>query len=465
VAVIALLFVAVTGMRPAYDPYGWLEWGRQAWHLSLNTYAAPSWKPLSFLFTFPYALAGPAAVWLWMETAVGFAFAGSVFAGRIAYRLTAIGSTPRYAAIAAAVFAGVAVMGIEGYGHFILIADTDPMIATLCLAAIDLHLSDRPRLAWLALVLAALGRPEVWVVALGYAAWLWLARPTIRRLVVGGILATAALWFIIPGLTSPSWTIAGDIASRASTGISSGSRIGGVLDRFFSLYELPMWLAALAGLILAAIRRELAILILAGAAIVWVAVEVAFAYHGWPASPRYMFEPAAVAVVIAGTGVGRLLALTPEGLTLLGGVRRRMTGSPGRLILRVGGVALVAALFVALAPHARIRARLLHNGIVLGQGWAHQIHRLRGVIDRDGGVHRVLGCGHPVTEISWQSILAWELNVNVAAVNWNPEGPLEHGEPMVLFEPHNKGWIVTPINIPASRVASCRSLGTVTDFG
>src|SRR5207245_2172728 len=61
VAVLLLLisvgFVVATGVRPAYDAYGWLVWGRQAAHLRLDTNAAPSWKPLTFLFTFPYALA------------------------------------------------------------------------------------------------------------------------------------------------------------------------------------------------------------------------------------------------------------------------------------------------------------------------------------------------------------------------------------------------------------------------
>ena len=40
----ATLFVVATGMRPAFDAYGWLVWGHQALHLSLNTDGAPSWK-------------------------------------------------------------------------------------------------------------------------------------------------------------------------------------------------------------------------------------------------------------------------------------------------------------------------------------------------------------------------------------------------------------------------------------
>ena len=64
-----MVLVAVTGMRPDYDAFGWLVWGRQVLHWNLNTDGAPSWKPLTFLFTLPYALAGSTQVWLWTVTA------------------------------------------------------------------------------------------------------------------------------------------------------------------------------------------------------------------------------------------------------------------------------------------------------------------------------------------------------------------------------------------------------------
>jgi hypothetical protein len=84
----AVAVVAMTGMRPGYDAFGWLVWGHQVLHWNLNTDGAPSWKPLTFLLTLPYALAGRGQMWLWMVTAVGGALAGGVFAGRIAHLLT-----------------------------------------------------------------------------------------------------------------------------------------------------------------------------------------------------------------------------------------------------------------------------------------------------------------------------------------------------------------------------------------
>ncbi|MBV8431995.1 MAG: hypothetical protein JO244_12565, partial [Solirubrobacterales bacterium] len=88
--ILAGLLVVYARTRPSYDAYGWLVWGYQALHGSLDLGGAPSWKPLPFLFTVPYALFGHYALWLWMVTAVSISLSSSIFAGRIAYRLTGV---------------------------------------------------------------------------------------------------------------------------------------------------------------------------------------------------------------------------------------------------------------------------------------------------------------------------------------------------------------------------------------
>ena len=165
-AAVALLIVSVVLVvwarsRPGYDPYGWMVWGYQTLHLNLDLGGAPSWKPLPFVFDVPFAVFGHYQLWLWMFTSAFISLIGTVFAGRIAYRLTAnqIEDGDRRPAIAAGLFAGAALLGLQNYMHYTFSFQSDTMITTLCLAAIDAWVSGRPRLAFVVGCFAGLGRP------------------------------------------------------------------------------------------------------------------------------------------------------------------------------------------------------------------------------------------------------------------------------------------------------------------
>jgi hypothetical protein len=90
--VVSVVLVAWARTRPSYDAYGWLVWGYQTLHGTLDLGGAPSWKPLTYLFTVPLALFGHYEMWLWMFFSTAVALAGAVFAGRIAYRLSGGGA-------------------------------------------------------------------------------------------------------------------------------------------------------------------------------------------------------------------------------------------------------------------------------------------------------------------------------------------------------------------------------------
>ena len=75
---------------------------------------------------------------------------------------------------------------------------------------------------------------------------------------------------------------------------------------------LPVWIAAAIAVVLAAVRRNWIVLALGVGVVAWLIVEIAFAYHGWPALPRYMFEAAGVVAVLAGVAVGWLLRDVPR---------------------------------------------------------------------------------------------------------------------------------------------------------
>lgn len=445
---VSIVLVVLAGTRPTYDPYGWLVWGHQTLHGTLNTDGAPSFKPLPYLFTVPYALAGRVELWLWMVTSVAVSLSGAVFAARIAYKLTAAPETRRYAPIAAAAFAGLGLLAIRDYSHYVLAVESDPMVVSLCLAAIDSHLSGRVRLAFAMLLLAAFGRPEAWPFVAVYALWAWRAVPSIRTLLAAGVAAIPAAWFIVPALTAKTWLVGSQLAMNSSRAVH-GNKLEGVIGRFLHLHALPVELAALVAIAFAIARRERAVLLLAGAALAWVLVEIAFALHGWSAVPRYLFEAAAIVAVLAGVAVGHVLAIDPA-------------ASGGR---RWIGPAAVVVLVVVLLPGARVRVQVEHRDLIKQRGFARQIDRLHAVIAADGGAARVLACGRAVTLVGFQSTLAWELGLNVGNVGHKPGKEIGHGGPIVLFKPHLLGWQVRPIHTSLADRGKCSRLRAVTAIG
>lgn len=425
--------------RPGFDPYGWLVWGHQTVAGNLDTNAAPSWKPLPFLFTVPYGLFGHYQVWLWMITSLAVSLGGAVFAGRIAYRLTGAAPQRRYAAYGAALFAGLGLLGISDYWHYMLSAQSDPMIVTLCLAAIDCHLSGRPRWAFVCGALAALGRPEVWLFLGLYSIWAWRAIPSMRWLIVTGIVLVVLLWFGIPALTSRSPFVAGSNALGSGRRLRS-DRVFGTIGRFLDLNPTVLEVTALLAVALAVVRRDRVTLVLAGGVCVWVIVEIAFSLHGWPGLGRYMFEPAAVLIALAGVAIGRLLAEAPAISSLATWL----------------AIALVVVIVAALVPPALSHARDAHRDIRAQRGRTAQIGKLSSVVARLGGPSRLKPCGEPLTRLEYQTILAWTLHVNVARVGYKYGPAIASGRPIVLFTPlSHGGWRVQALH---QRLPSCRSL-------
>jgi hypothetical protein len=445
--------------RPGYDPYGWLVWGKLTIHLKLDTNGAPSWKPLPFLFTVPYALAGHYALWLWMITSVAISLSGPIFAWRIAFRLTGADPDRRYAAYAAGLFAALFVLGINQYTHYILSAESDTMIVSLCLAAIDCQLSGRHRWAYWIWWLAALGRPEAWPFYGLSALWLWRSQPSHRRWITAGFVLLPVLWFGIPGLTSKSFFTAGNIAQNSPRALHN-SKIKGTIDRFTGLEATPVWIAAVLAVAWAVLRRERATLALAAGAIAWVIIEIAFVLHGWPGVPRYLFEPAGVLAALAGVFVGRVILEIPPLITgLLRRLRPIRLGAHTANQLGGWGAALVVAVLAAsMLPAAREQARYERHDPTHERARTILINHLKASIKKVGAA-RILACGQPNIPIEYQSVLAWYLDVKVGELYVLQSAIARHPHPLVNIYPISAlAWKIFPSHVTPAAAPRCSAL-------
>jgi hypothetical protein len=414
-------------------------------HWNLNTDGAPSWKPLTFLFTLPYALAGRnPQMWLWVITSTAAALAGALLAGRIAFRLAGPSPARTWARYVGAAFAFGGVLAISGYDELVLIGLSDPMVMALCLGAVESHLAGERRLTFALLVLASLGRPEAWVFAGLYALWVWREEPSIRAFAVGGIVLIPLTWFIVPALTSHSVFTPGDLALN-SPHVIRGDKFTGVFARVGDFYALPIKLMIGAGLVLAVVRRERAWLGVAGAGLLWILIEIAFAIHGWSAVPRYLLEPGALLTAIGGAAFARLLAYSP---------RLSPRAGPSRWV----PVAIGLAVLVALIPSTRTRAQRTRGDIEQSHTDAIQLANLQAVIAREGGASAIRSCGQPVAVLTYQSELAWTLAMNVGNVGFVPRRSIATHRPIVLFTADGTGWRLRAIHTRRADIARCSRL-------
>jgi type II secretory pathway component PulM len=221
-----------------------------------------------------------------------------------------------------------------------------------------------------------------------------------------------------------------------------------------SINELPVQLAALLAVVMAGLGlrrhefrqrwqqlspRDSTTLVLAAGVVLWVIIEIAFALHGWPALARYMWEAAGVLVVLAGLGIGRLLADRPP-LPRLGGW---------------AGIGLAVVIVAGLVPTAITHAREEHRDLKAQRQRTTEIRRLTPAINAIGGIAAVSGCGEPLTRLEYQTMLAYTLNLNVSRVGFKYGQAIAHGNPIVLFTPTSHGWLIQALHQTAPR---CRAL-------
>ena len=456
-SVSSALIVVWARTRPSYDAYGWLVWGYQTVHGSLDLGGAPSWKPLPFLFTVPYALFGHAQVFLWMTTAVAISLAGAIFAARIAYRLTLAGphgprrtraeisrrtadtahwSRPRSPP---ARCSGSRTTRITSSACSPIRSSSRCVIA-----AVDCHLCGRRRWAFWLLWLGSLGRPEAWLWLGLYGLYAWLRVPAMRWQVVLGAIGQLFFWFGVPTITNGRPFVSAQLAENSPRELH-GNIVIGTLGRFTELEYLPVWLAALACTAWAALTRNRLVLALAAGAAGWVVVEVAFALHGWPGLPRYMFEAAALCAVLAGVFVG-------WALTAASSLHARVPAW--------AGAPLVVILAVALAPE-RTGPRCAPSAPTSSTSAGARPTSTCSARSSPSSAGRCTSAtaatrrSRSPGSARWPGGCTWTSASSPAT----PPTPINSTRPHIVFEPSSRGgWVVTPYHLRQHNAAVCSQL-------
>lgn len=427
------LSVVVLSLGIGSDAWAWLVWGRELLGGGLDPTNGPSWKPLPVVFTTPLALLGEAAPVLWTVVAR----AGALLALAFAYRLAA-----RFAGRLAGAFAALALL-LTDLVDYAASADSEPLVAALCLWALERHLDRRRGEALALLALAALGRPETWLLLIPYAGLVWVREPRLRYAAGVALAVPPALWLGPPWLATGDALSAGERANRLTTASLATADVPAlaVVAETVGLVALPVLAGALvaAGAAVAAAvgRRPAAAalgrraragfrsrpahggtLILAVAAALWVVVVAALTQAGFTGNERYLFPAVAAICVLGGTGAGVIVRTVADG-------ERR-----GR------AVAATVVLLAIAAPFGLERARDIAGFRAEAAGRARIIAGVEPAVASVGGRQAVLRCGRPaVTRPGTQGTLAWELGVPLSAVerSWPPDPRLELPAPSVVF--------------------------------
>jgi hypothetical protein len=390
---------------PTYDPWAWLNWGRQLSEGGLDTTAGPSWKPLPVVFTTAFGFLGDdAAPPLWLLVAR----TGGLVALALAYRLAA-----RLAGPAAGLVAVVALALSNGFVSSFARGNSEGLLVAFALAAIERHLDGRPRQAFLLGAAAGLLRPEVWPFLAVYGVWLVVVARRDGRargavaLVAGAGIVTALLWFV------PDWIATGSpwrAAERARDPVAGSP--GQASRPFLAVFEnsasallVPVYAGAVAAVVLAgaAWRRARgggAVLAMAVVASAYMVIVALLAEAGATGNLRYVTLPAAILCVLTGVGFAGLVR------------------AAGRRWAVAAAVAVVASL-----PWIVAGLDALGDDLDEMRTTARVSDDISRVLEATGGTDAVRRCEPVFTGPLEVQLVAWHLGVPNRRIGINPEPP------------------------------------------
>jgi hypothetical protein len=470
---------------PSYDPWGWLLWGREIIHLDLNTVGANSFKPFPLLFTVPFALFGKAQPDLWLAVAR----AGAIFAVAMVFKLAArltiqfgagtagrqgLGRLAGYApAVLAGAVAALSLLISSQYIRDAALGYSECLGAGLVLLAVDRHLDDKPRQAFIIGFFPALDRPEIWAFWGLYGLYLWRCDPRARKLIVALFAAVPVLWFLPeywgsghffrgvnralhPRSNAATFTkcpFCTEMKSALHLSLSRVRVVAGVLAVGAAI-AVGRALRGRAGGLGSELREQArrpaaVVLVLAVMAIVWFVEISTMTQMGFSGNQRYLIIGGALVVVLGGVGWG--LAAWKLG-ELLG---RLIRPAPG------GAVASLAATAVFLLVPSWAGSGFSIGKLDHALRYQGELRKdLSSILKRAGGAKKVLACGTVESEKFQKQMVAWYLDVPwVTAPGPTPDGIAGHAaprDPNVILQTRDTGTAalrpVIPKNVRYTRL-------------
>jgi hypothetical protein len=272
------------------------------------------------------------------------------------------------------------------------------MAVALTLVAFERHLDRRRGHAFAAGAVACLLRPELFPFVALYGLWVaWHAGPWARVAILGSLVVIPALWIV------PEWIGSGhpldggrQATSEPFWSLSLEERPWlAALRRAHHETGLALELGALFAVALSIRERRAAVVVPAGAAVLWLGMYVAMTQFGFSGNARYFLPALVVICVLAGVGAGRFAALAPR---------------PALAVAAVALIALAAAPFVdRRIGQARAEGRLIDQRTTLHRDLSNAVRRLGG----PGNINRY---GAATINRAFETHLAWDLQLPVRTV-------------------------------------------------
>ncbi len=321
---------------PNYDSYYSLLWGRELLDGTrpfFEGFRVPTEHPLAIAAGAVLSLFGTVGDRLWIALTFA-AFLALVWG---IYRLGRVAFTPLVGLIAAALLVSRFDFGFLAARGYI---DISYLALVVWAAVLE---AQRPRRGWpvfALLSLAGMLRPEAWVLAGLYSVWMGLRASWGDRLRYAALAAVGPLTWCLVDLAvtgNPLFSLQYTSGSAEDLGRQrSLSELPSAIPLFLAkIVKLPVWIAALTGLVLAAAmaprRMVMPLFLLASGVGTFVLIGIA----GLSVIERYLIVPALALLVFAAVTLGGFTMLEP-------GTRVRRLWTIASVVVVLSGTAYTA---------------------------------------------------------------------------------------------------------------------------